>query len=139
MQFTVNVATAGTYNIQVLSANYYDRGIIGLTVNGAALGSNINQYAPALTYVAQDMGNATLVAGNNTFKFTVNSKDAASSGWKISVDYLNLTPRNEARIVYTDYHQWAAHGHHGCIEWCKRWLCRVVIFYGSGRVDPIYR
>jgi hypothetical protein len=46
------------------------------------------------TYAVLDVGNVTIsTAGNQTFKFTVTGKNAASSGFTISFDPITLTPQ----------------------------------------------
>jgi hypothetical protein len=40
-----------------------------------------------------DLGNLSLNAGNDVFKFAVTGKNAASSGYTLSCDYVKLTPQ----------------------------------------------
>jgi hypothetical protein len=93
---TVNVATAGTYDVQVSGKDLNTRGIWQLTINGAAAGSPQDEYqnTSSGTYVVLDLGNFNFAAaGNYAFKFTVTGKDAASSGYSICFDDITLTPQ----------------------------------------------
>jgi parallel beta-helix repeat protein len=91
IQFTLNVATAGIYDIKLMSANYSDRSICTFYLDGTAKTPNIDQYTATLSYGLTDMGNATLSAGNHTFKFAAIGKNGSSSGYQISFDYFDLT------------------------------------------------
>jgi len=93
IQYTINVATAGTYNIKVMSAKQNSRAICTLYIDGTAKSPNIDQYSSTgLIYGLTDFGDATLSAGSHTFKFTVIGKNASSINYKLSFDYIDLTP-----------------------------------------------
>ena len=90
--FTVNVATAGTYDLRVSYKKYNTRGIWQLTINGANVGSTVDEYLASDAYAVSDLGNFTFPsAGNYAFKFTVTGKDAASSSYGMSFDDFTLT------------------------------------------------
>ena len=92
--FTVNVATAGTYDINLSYKKYNTRGISQLAINGANAGATFDQYSAAEGYATQDYGNFTLpTAGNYSFKFTVTGKNTSSSSYSVSFDDLTLTPQ----------------------------------------------
>ena len=57
------------------------------------LGPAKDQYSAADTWIEFDMGNVALTAGNQVFKFTVTGKNAASSDYSLSWDYIKLTPQ----------------------------------------------
>ncbi|MFZ3217886.1 MAG: chitobiase/beta-hexosaminidase C-terminal domain-containing protein [Candidatus Acidiferrales bacterium] len=90
---TLNVPTAGTYDVKYAVKMYNDRGIAQLAVNGANLGPTEDQYAATNVWQELDVGTVTLAAGNNVFKFTVIGKNAASSGYTLAWDYVKLTPQ----------------------------------------------
>jgi hypothetical protein len=90
--FTVNVATAGTYDLRVSYKKYNTRGIWQLTINGANVGATVDEYLASDAYAVSDLGNFTFAsAGNYAFKFTVTGKDAASSSYGMSFDDFTLT------------------------------------------------
>ncbi len=92
--FTVNVATAGTYDINLSYKKYNTRGISQLAINGANAGATFDQYSAAEGYATQDYGNFTFpTAGNYSFKFTVTGKNTSSSSYSVSFDDLTLTPQ----------------------------------------------
>ena len=93
--FTVNVAQAATYDVKLSVKKTTTRGTWQLTVNGANVGLVQDEYAnSAGIYAVLDIGTVTISnAGNQSFKFTVAGKDAASSGFNMSFDLLTLTPR----------------------------------------------
>jgi len=73
--YTVNVATAGTYDVKVSVKKFPARAVWQMTVNGTGLGSGVDEYFNTDAYVVIDMGNFTFgTAGNYSFKFTVIGK-----------------------------------------------------------------
>jgi hypothetical protein len=92
--FTVNVATAGTYDLKLSYKEYSTRGISQLTINGANVGAPLDQYLATEGYGTVDYGTFTFPqAGNYAFKFTVVGKDWNSGGYSVSFDDLTLTPQ----------------------------------------------
>jgi len=92
--FTVNVATTGSYDVKLSYKKFTTRGISQLTINGTAVGANLDQYAATDSYATFDYGSFTFpAAGNYSFKFTVTGKNASSSGYSVSFDDLTLTPQ----------------------------------------------
>ncbi len=90
---TLNVPMAGTYDVKYAIKAHNTRGISQLAVNGVNLGPATDQYLANDTWVEFDMGNVALTAGNQVFKFTVTGKNAASSSYSLSWDYIKLTPQ----------------------------------------------
>jgi hypothetical protein len=91
--FTVNVATAGTYDIMLSFKQASNRGIAQLTINGTSVGAPMDQYLGS-GYATFDFGKFTFPkAGNYSFQFTIVGKDATSSGYPESFDDLTLTPQ----------------------------------------------
>jgi hypothetical protein len=93
--FTLNVATPGTYDVTVGVKQYTTRGTWQLSVNGVNVGAPQDEYLNTVgTYAVLDVGSVTIsTAGNQTFKFTVTGKNAASSGFSMSFDPITLTPQ----------------------------------------------
>ena len=92
--FTVNVATAGAYDIKLSYKKYNTRGISQLAINGTNVGATLDQYAATDSYATNDYGAFTFpTAGNYSFKFTVTGKNASSSSYSVSFDDLTLTPQ----------------------------------------------
>jgi hypothetical protein len=72
------------------------RGIWQLSINGTNVGSPQDEYAntSAGVYAVFDVDTFNFpAAGNYAFKFTVNGKNAASSGYSIAFDDITLTPQ----------------------------------------------
>ena len=92
---TVNVATAGTYDVQVSTKLLNTRGIFQLTINGANVGPTEDEYGTGSgTFFTYDLGNFNFAAaGNYAFKFTVTGKNAASSGYTLAFDDITLSPK----------------------------------------------
>jgi hypothetical protein len=86
------VPVAGTYDVKYAAKIHNSRGSAQLTVNGVNLGAPTDQYAAADSWQEFDLGNVSLTAGNQVFKFAVTGKDAASTGYSLSWDYIKLTP-----------------------------------------------
>jgi hypothetical protein len=92
--FTVNVATAGTYDIRLSYKQNNNRGISQLTINGTSVGAPLDQYLPGPAYASFDFGKFTFpTAGNYSFKFAILGKDVNASDYPESFDDLTLTPQ----------------------------------------------
>ena len=93
---TVNVATAGTYDIKISTKLFSTRGTYQLAINGANVGAPQDEYnvTGSGIYATQDLGNFNFAAaGSYSLKFTVAAKNAASSGFSIAFDDITLTPQ----------------------------------------------
>jgi hypothetical protein len=71
----------------IRSAN---RGILSLSVDGATLGSNLDQYSAAQFYPTTIFGPVTLTEGNHMVRLTVTGKNPASSSYTLSADRFML-------------------------------------------------
>ncbi len=92
--FTLNVATAGIYDVQLSDKKFSSRGISQLSISGTNLGATLDQYAATDSYAVNDYGTFNFTAaGNYAFKFSVTGKNAASSNYGISFDDIVLTPQ----------------------------------------------
>jgi hypothetical protein len=92
--FTVNVPSAGTYDLKLSYKQYSSRGISQLSINGTSMGAPLDQYLAQEGYATFDYGNFTFSgAGNYAFKFTILGKDASASGYGVSFDDFTLTPQ----------------------------------------------
>ena len=90
---TLNVPTAGTYDVKYAVKLFNTRGINQLAVNGTNLGPTEDEYSATETWQEFDMGTVALGAGNQVFKFTVTGKNALSTGFTLYWDYMKLTPK----------------------------------------------
>jgi len=94
--FTVNVATAGTYEHAGLLQGFQYPGIWQLAINGTNIGwgAPADEYAALDSYAVIDLGNFNFpAAGNYSFRFTVTGATPNSSGYSISFDDFTLTPQ----------------------------------------------
>jgi hypothetical protein len=93
--FTLNVPTAGTYDVQVGYKAYSPRGIMQTAVGATNLGSAVDQFiAVNDAYKIADLGVMNFSsAGNYKFKFTVMGKNASATGFSLSFDDITLTPQ----------------------------------------------
>jgi hypothetical protein len=94
LNFTVNVATPGTYDIKAATKQFPTRGIFQLSVNGANVGPMEDEYSANGNGVFHeyDLGNMTFSsAGNYAFKFAVTGRNSSSSGYTVCFDYIKLT------------------------------------------------
>ncbi|MBV9886405.1 MAG: chitobiase/beta-hexosaminidase C-terminal domain-containing protein, partial [Acidobacteria bacterium] len=83
---TLNVATAGTYDIKISTKLLNTRGVYQLAINGANVGALQDEYnaTGAGIFATLDLGNFNFAAaGSYSFKFTVLGKNAASTGFSI--------------------------------------------------------
>jgi len=87
IDFTVPNIPAGTYQLKMEWKGNNNRGILQLAVDGANVGSTLDQYASGQTYPTTTFGNVTFSAvGNHTVRLTVTGKNSASSGEVLSAD-----------------------------------------------------
>ena len=94
LNFTVNVATPGTYDIKAATKEFPTRGIFQFSVNGANVGPAEDEYNANANGVFHeyDLGTMTFSsAGNYSFKFTVTGHNSSSSGYTVCFDYIKLT------------------------------------------------
>jgi hypothetical protein len=93
--FTFNAAQPATYDVKIGVKEYTTRGIWQMSVNGVNVGPTQDEYMnTGGTYAVLDVGTVTIsTAGNQSFKFTVTGKNAASSGFTMSFDTITLTPQ----------------------------------------------
>jgi hypothetical protein len=87
---TLNVPQAGVYDVRVATKKFNSRGIVQLSVNGTNVGPASDQYSTSEVWQEFDLGNVTLAAGNQQFKFTTIGKNAASSAFTQAFDYIKL-------------------------------------------------
>jgi len=90
---TLNVPTAGIYDVKYAVKMFNTRGAGQLSINGTNLGPAEDQYAKTNLWQEFDLGTVSLAAGNQVFKFTVTGKNASSTGYTLSWDYIKLTPQ----------------------------------------------
>jgi hypothetical protein len=93
---TLNVPTAGVYDVKASFKALNTRGVWQLAVNGTNVGAAQDEYQNTGNgvYVTSDVGNFNFAtAGNYAVKFSVAGKNAASSGYSISFDDITLTPQ----------------------------------------------
>jgi hypothetical protein len=94
--FVLNIPQAGTYDVKYASQLLSTRGIGQLSVGGVNVGPAVDQYASTSSGIWKefDIGNVTFTAaGSYQFKFTVTGKNASSSGYSLTFDYIKLTPQ----------------------------------------------
>jgi len=92
--YTVNVPTAGTYNIKVGVKETFNRGKWQLSINGANQGAVQDEYVPTGALAAFDLGAAAITSpGPKSFKFLIVGKNANSTGYKAVFEYITLTPQ----------------------------------------------
>jgi hypothetical protein len=92
--FTVNIAQAGIYDLQIGVKKGPWRSIWQLAVNGTNVGPQEDEYNANDVYQVLDLGNVNVKApGTFSFKFTVTGKNPAATDWKMSFDTIKLTPQ----------------------------------------------
>lgn len=92
IQYTVNVAVNGTYNVKVKVNKYKDRGKYQLAIDGTNQGAVQDNYSATSSYVELDLGNVTFAtAGDKMFKFNCTGKLNKATGYKLFTDYIKLS------------------------------------------------
>jgi hypothetical protein len=94
VDYTTTNIPAGTYQLQFRYKGYTSRGKHTVKVDGAQVGSTIDQYSSASTYPTVTLGNVTFSAGGtHTIRLTVSGQNASSSGFGLSADLFMLNPQ----------------------------------------------
>ena len=92
--FTVNVPAAGTYAMSFGMKKNNARGIFQFSSNGVNHGAAQDEYAAADTFTEVGIGNVVFSSsGNKSFEFLVTGKNASSSGYSLSLDYIKMVPQ----------------------------------------------
>ncbi len=90
--YTIPVGTAGNYEVRMRYKSHPGRGILNLRVNGALVGSTLDQYAATAAYPERLFGTAAFVSGNNTIQLTVTGRNSSASAYTLSADLFRLVP-----------------------------------------------
>jgi hypothetical protein len=93
---TINVPTAGTYDLSAAMTKARDYGIVSLAVNGAQLGQPFDGYNSPNVTVNNNVafGSVQLSAGTHQLTFRVVGKNPSSIGYQVGIDYLLLLKTN---------------------------------------------
>jgi len=86
IEFTLPNLPAGAYSLQMEWKGNNTRGILSLAVDGATVGTNLDQYSATQIYPTTTFGNVILAAGNHRVRLTVVGKNSASSSYWLSAD-----------------------------------------------------
>lgn len=86
---------ADTYSVRLVHARNLNAGIAQVTVDGTALGTPIDFYDPASPlWTSTVLGVRTFTStGDRTLRLTVTGKNASSTGHKVTLDAIVLTPQ----------------------------------------------
>jgi hypothetical protein len=87
IEFITTTIPAGTYALELAYKTYSGRGKLQVTIDGTALGAQLDQYAAAQAYATASIGTVTFgSSGPHVIRLTVAGKNAASSGYLLSAD-----------------------------------------------------
>ncbi len=92
MVLTINVPTAGSYDLSASMTKAPDYGIVALAVDQTPLGQPFDGYNAGGVTVnpSVDFGTVQLSAGQHQLTFTVTGKNASSANYLVGIDYLVL-------------------------------------------------
>jgi len=90
IEFTLPGIPAATYQLRMMWEGNTNRGILSLSVDGVALGSNLDQYSAAQSYPTTTFGAISLTEGSHIVRLTATGKNPASSGYMLSADRFTL-------------------------------------------------
>jgi hypothetical protein len=92
--YTVSIAQAATYDLQIGVKKGPWRSIWQLAINGMNVGPQEDEYDRGEVYQVFDLGNVNITApGTYSFKFTATGKNPAAIDWKMAFDSIKLTPQ----------------------------------------------
>ncbi|HEX7589254.1 MAG TPA: hypothetical protein VF478_13140 [Anaerolineae bacterium] len=91
--FSVSVATAGRYTVNLYATTAPDYASVQAFVDGQPLGGPIDLYAPIVLPTGKlSVGVVDLVTGTHTLGFRVVGKNAASTNYSLGLNAFRLTP-----------------------------------------------
>jgi hypothetical protein len=88
--YTINVATAGVYDLRASLKSATTHAMLQLYLNGVAVSGPKDEYKTATEFYSEDFGNVNLPAGNSTLKFVAVNKNPSSSDYYMGFDYIEL-------------------------------------------------
>ncbi len=88
--YTINVATAGVYDLRASLKSAGSHAMLQLYLNGVAVSGPKDEYNSTTGFYNEDFGNVNLPAGNSTLKFVAVNKNPSSSDYTMSFDYFEL-------------------------------------------------
>ena len=89
--YTLPSVPAGTYTILIRAKTATNRGIFQLSIDGVNQGAATDQYSATTTYPEFNLGTKTFsTTANHVFTLTVTGKNAASTDFDLTVDYIKL-------------------------------------------------
>jgi hypothetical protein len=93
LTWTTPSISAGIYQFQFRYKTGPDRGIVGVTIDGANLGPTIDQYSTTPAFLTANTGTLTFATnGTHTITLTVAGKNSASTQFFVTADSFTLTP-----------------------------------------------
>jgi len=117
LEFTLPAVPAARYRLLMMWEGNTNRGILSLSVDGATVGGNLDQYAAAQDYPATAFGPVRLTEGNHVVRLTVTGKNPASSSYMISADKFTLERECGPTAVQDDPR--GLDGHRGADPGCQ--------------------
>jgi hypothetical protein len=95
LSFTVSIPHSGNYGIRVRQKKANNRGIWQLSIDGTNQGGVQDGFVAgtATTYVEVDLGTRALTSGTHTYRFQLTGKNAGSSDFWMSFDYIKTVER----------------------------------------------
>ena len=95
MVLTIDVPTAGTYDLSAVMTKARDYGIVSLAVDGTSIGQPFDGYNfPDVIVATVEYGSVSLSAGTHQLTFTLVGKNASSTNYLVGIDYLQLVKTN---------------------------------------------
>ena len=93
VEFTIPNVSPGTYDIEVDIAKFNNGGVAQTSVEGSDLGGTVDFYSNGNSGDPVNLGSQNFSnTGDKKVRFTVIGKNAASTGFKIAIDKIILTP-----------------------------------------------
>jgi hypothetical protein len=91
MQFTTPSLNSGTYSLTLAYKAHPGRGTLQASVDGANVGSPLDQYAATAGVTSRNLGSVSVGAGVHTIRLTVTGRNGSSTAYTISADTITLS------------------------------------------------
>jgi uncharacterized repeat protein (TIGR03806 family) len=91
IDYTIPNVPSGTYSLKMRYKAHPNRGILIMTLDGAPIGGQLDQYANPAGYPELDLGSVVLGNGNHVFRQTAVGKNVLAGAYTLSADKFTLT------------------------------------------------
>ncbi len=93
IEYTLSSVPAGTYSLRMTYKAHPNRGILQASLDGANIGSQLDQYSASPGFQTVTFGTVTFGStGNHTLRLTTTGRNGSAGAFTLSADVISLVP-----------------------------------------------